>query len=148
HCALVIEETVQHLNTLWQARDLPVIGMRLGIFTGPVIAGSLGSTQRLKYTTVGDTVNTAARLESLGQDGEGLAVAPGRCRILIGEATLHYLGQQFVTQQVGEMSLKGKEQKIIVHRVLGRTQQPQVTAPAPATPRAVSAVLNPGVRSQ
>ena len=148
HCALAIEETVQRLNALWQERALPVIGMRLGIFTGPVVAGSLGSTQRLKYTTVGDTVNTAARLESLAQDGDGLGVAPGQCRILIGEATLHYLGQQFVTQRVGDVSLKGKEQKIIVHRVLGRTQQPQVTAPAPATPRAASAVPNPGVRSR
>ncbi len=146
HCALAIEETVQRLNTLCQERDLPVIGMRLGIFTGPVVAGSLGSTQRLKYTTVGDTVNTAARLESLGQDGEGLTVAPGQCRILIGEATLHYLGQQFVTQRIGDMSLKGKEQTIIVYRVFGRTQQPQANAPAPATLHAASAVLNPGVR--
>lgn len=145
-CALAIEETVQRLNTLWQERALPAVGMRLGIFTGPVVAGSLGSVQRLKYTTLGDTVNTASRLESLAQDGDGLDVAPGQCRILIGEATLHYLGQQFVTQRVGEVSLKGKEQKVIVHRVLGRTQQPQPTAPAPATPRAASAVLNPGVR--
>ena len=91
--------------------------------------------------------NESTRSSTVGvADGEGLAVAPGQCRILIGEATLHYLGQQFVTQRVGDMSLKGKEQKIIVHRVLGHTQQPQVTAPAPATPRAASAVLNPGVR--
>src|SRR5262245_5461203 len=141
-------EAVLRLNTLWQERALPVVGMRLGIFTGPVVAGSLGSAQRLKYTTVGDTVNIASRLESLEEESADLSIAPSQCRILIGEATLHYLGQQFVTQRVGEVSLKGKEQRIIVHRVLGRTQQPQITAPAPATLRAESAAPNPGGRSR
>jgi adenylate cyclase len=147
-CALAIEEAILRLNTLWQERAFPAVGMRLGIFTGPVVAGSLGSAQRLKYTTVGDTVNTASRLESLAQDGAGLSVAPGQCRILIGEATLRYLGQQFITQRVGEVSLKGKEQRITVYRVLGRAQQPQITAPAPATLRAESATPNPGARSR
>ena len=65
-------------------------------------------------------MNIASRLESLDQEGAGLSVTPGQCRILIGEATLQCLGRQFVTQRVGEVSLKGKEQRIIVYRVLGR----------------------------
>src|SRR5262249_2718356 len=109
---------------------------------------SLGSAQRLKYTTLGDTVNTASRLESLAQDGAGLDVAPGQCRILIGEATLHYLGQQFVTQRVGEGSLTGTRQRITVYADLGHTHQPQITAPARATRRAESAAPSPGARSR
>ncbi|MGH7796929.1 MAG: adenylate/guanylate cyclase domain-containing protein [Candidatus Binatia bacterium] len=49
-------ETLE-LNAIWQQQDLPTVEMRIGIFTGPVVAGSLGSAQRLKYTTVGRTEN-------------------------------------------------------------------------------------------
>ena len=62
--------------------------MRIGIYTGPAVAGALGGSQRMKYTTVGDTINIASRLESYDKDlgKESL------CRILIGESTLRYLG--------------------------------------------------------
>jgi adenylate cyclase len=82
----------------------------------------VGPAQRLKYTTVGDTVNVAARLE--GFDRELPADASGRhaCRILIGESTAGYIGNQFRTERVGEVSLKGKEEKIAIFSVLGRKE--------------------------
>ena len=100
--------------------------MRIGIGTGPVVAGSLGSAQRLKYTTVGDTVNIAARLESLDKDQLAPTGQATKCRILTDETTLRYLGGRFETQLIGEMSLKGKERPLITYRILG-----QVDAPAP-----------------
>jgi adenylate cyclase len=118
-CALAMERELNRLNVLWQEQHLPTVAMRIGIFTGPVVAGSLGSAQRLKYTIIGDTVNIASRLESFDKDLVDQDPPYSPCRILIGEATLQYLDQQFKTQRIGEVSLKGKEQKITVYRVVG-----------------------------
>jgi len=115
-CALAMEKEIHRLNTLWQEQSLPTVGIRVGIFTGPVVAGAVGSSKRLKYTTVGDTVNIAARLESYDKD----FARDSLCRILIGESTLHYLGNQFKTRRVGEGTLKGKDERITIHQVLGK----------------------------
>ena len=119
-CALAMEQALRRLNERWGTQDLPTVGMRIGIGTGPVVAGSLGSSQRLKYTTVGDTVNIAARLESLDKDQFASTHQAIQCRILIDETTLRYLGGRFETQLVGEVSLKGKEYPLITYRILGR----------------------------
>ncbi len=114
-CALAMAEELALLNLLWGARGLPEMGMRVGIFTGPVVGGLLGSSERLKYTTIGDTVNIASRLESFDKDVGKHSL----CRILIGEATLNCLSERYATEKIGEVRLKGKEQVIIIHQVLG-----------------------------
>ncbi len=118
--ALEMERSLKQLNSAWREQHLPTIGMRIGIFTGPLVAGSLGSAQRLEYTVIGDTVNTAARLESFDKDLFAFDDLNSPCRIIIGEATLHRLGHQFETHHLGEVSLKGKDQKITVYGVIGR----------------------------
>jgi len=117
-----MEREWRQLNERWQAQGLPTVGMRIGIGTGEVIAGSLGSPERLKYTTVGDTVNIAARLGSHDMDQLAPTSQADQCRILIDEATLQLLGGRFETQLIGEMSLKGKEHPLITYRVLGRVE--------------------------
>jgi adenylate cyclase len=113
-CAMAIEQELHRLNDVWNRKGRPAMGTRVGIFTGSVVTGLLGSSDRLKYTTVGDTVNVAARLESYDKEVGKDAV----CRILIGDTTLRYLDNRFRTESIGEVSLKGKEEKISVHRVL------------------------------
>jgi adenylate cyclase len=120
NCALEMERSLRQLNSYWQAQELPTIGMRIGIFTGPLVAGTLGSAQRLEYTVIGDTVNTASRLESFEKDLFAFDGLTSPCRIIIGEATLQRLGRQFATQHLGEVSLKGKDQKVTVYGVVGR----------------------------
>jgi adenylate cyclase len=122
-CALSMEQKIIQLNKAWQSKDMPTIGMRIGIYTGPLVAGSLGSAQRLEYTVIGDTVNTASRLESYDKGGFKPDVFNNPCRIFIGETTQQYLDNQFITQQVGMVSLKGKDQKINVYRVTGENDE-------------------------
>jgi adenylate cyclase len=108
---------LKQLNIGWTARGLPNCAMRVGIFTGPLVAGSIGSADRLEFTVLGDTTNTAARLESAGKEVE-VDDLTRECTILIGDATWKRLHGRFVTQLVGPMSLKGKANQIIVHSVL------------------------------
>jgi adenylate cyclase len=121
-CALAMEKELKRPNTIWQRQNFPTVEMRIGIFTGPVVAGSLGSAQRLKYTTVGDTVNVASRLESFDKELVDPELADSPCRILIGETTLGYLGHQFQTKIVGEANLKGKDERVTIYRVIGRAE--------------------------
>jgi adenylate cyclase len=120
NCALAMERILIELNSRWREQHLPTIGRRIGIFTGPLVAGSLGSVHRLEYTVIGDTVNTASRLESFDKD----FLAPDRssspCRIIIGEPTLRLQGAQFEAQRIGEVSLRGKDQEMSIYCVIGR----------------------------
>lgn len=114
-CALAMGDRLNSLNLSWQVRGLPVVQMRVGIFTGPVMVGSLGGKERLEYGVIGDSVNIASRLESCEKDRQ-----PSDCRILIARETLIYLQEQFWVESWGLLILKGKQQKIDVYRVIGR----------------------------
>jgi adenylate cyclase len=114
-CALAIGERLKILNADWKVRDFPVISMRVGIFTGPIVAGSLGGKERLEYGLLGDTVNTASRLESCEKIRQ-----PGICRILIAYQTLIYIENEFVVEPWGPIPLKGKQQIVYVYRVISR----------------------------
>jgi adenylate cyclase len=118
-CALAMQRELIQLNQRWQAQQQPTIKMRIGIYTGPLVAGTVGSAERLEYTVFGDTVNTASRLESHAKETFTAEAIDSPCRILIGQATLQYVGQQFQTQYVGEVHLKGKEQTTTIYRVVG-----------------------------
>ncbi len=119
-CALAMRRELKQLNIGWKARGMPTCAMRVGIFTGPLVAGSIGSADRLEFTVLGDTTNTAARLESAGKEVE-VDDLTRECTILIGDATWKRLGGKFETKLVGPMSLKGKANQIIVHSVLSAT---------------------------
>lgn len=114
NCAVTMRREMARLTEQWQAQELPLIRMRVGIFTGQVIVGSLGSVERQEYAVLGDTVNTASRLESFDK-----TIEPDNfCRILIGESTLKLIrGHPLKTEPVGEVNLKGKQSQITIYRV-------------------------------
>ena len=117
-CAVAMEQEMHKLNAIWREKGLPPMGIRVGIYTGPVVGGLLGSSQRLKYTTIGDTVNVASRLESFDKE----VGKESLCRILIGDATNRLLGEDFITEKIREVCLKGKDEKTAIYRVFGRVQ--------------------------
>ncbi len=98
----------------------PLLQIRIGINSGKAVAGEIGSINKREYTVLGDTVNTASRLESS-------VAKPGL--IVIGPNTFAAVDGQFDLRPMGEFSLKGKENRVIVHEVMGGRS----TGPTPAT---------------
>ncbi|MCB2028228.1 MAG: adenylate/guanylate cyclase domain-containing protein [Rhodoferax sp.] len=118
-CALAMGVALEQMNRDWEAAGLPHISMRVGIATGEVVAGCLGSTQRMKFTTLGDVVNTAARMETYGKDDPAVTAPDAISRVLISEETARRIGDGFVTTVVGDLRLKGKASSVRVYRVEG-----------------------------
>lgn len=114
HTALAIIQAVDELNARRQKRGAPPLETGIGINTGPVIAGALGSTGRLQYTIIGDTVNATARLENLTrQFGAGNSA-------VISQHTLFALRDyrhQFELEALGAHNIKGKVEQLLVYRL-------------------------------
>ncbi|WP_261208340.1 adenylate/guanylate cyclase domain-containing protein [Laspinema sp. D2d] len=113
-CALGMAAALKSLNQQWEQGGKPTVSMRVGIATGPLVVGSLGSHHRQDYTIIGDTVNIAARLESYDKSIDG-----GICRILISEETYHLLPKRFSTKRVDRVLLKGRQQPVNIYQVCG-----------------------------
>ncbi len=84
--------------------------IRIGINTGVAYTGFFGTRHRLEYTVIGDTVNTAARLESAAEPGS----------VFIGDQTRNTIADAFLLQDMGELQVKGKSHLVRAYKVLGR----------------------------
>jgi len=116
-CAVAMKSEMERVNTVCEERGLPTVSMRIGLHTGQVVAGTLGSKERLKYTTIGDAVNIASRLESFAKE---VTFGSESCRVVVGESTKQYLNSNFIVEEIGEVSLKGRGQKVRAFCVLGQ----------------------------
>lgn len=115
---LAIGVNLDALNKKLKAADQPLLRVRVGIQTGPMVQGSIGGSDRMEFTVLGDAVNTASRLESYAMDDDGSSV-----RILIGEPTFEMVGHKFETKLVGDLVLKGKLNTVKVYQVTAAIQQ-------------------------
>ncbi len=117
-CALSIQRAVEEIN-LDQARlGLPPIEMGIGINTGTVVAGNIGSSVRMDYTVIGDNVNVAARLQGLAGPGE----------IYISQATYEQTSSRLRVSPLEPMTLKGRQNPVRIFRVEGLAGEDQPSA--------------------
>jgi adenylate cyclase len=102
------------LSDRWASRLGQPVTLHIGVHTGPVVAGSLGHAAGSAYAVTGDTVNTTARL---------LAAAPGT--ILVSDATHALTRHRFAFDPPRELTLRGKSDPVVVHRLLGALAEPR-----------------------
>ena len=108
--AIEMMEKLRAFNRARALRGLPPIDIRLGVNTGEVIAGNIGSPKRVDYTVIGDSVNLASRLESANKFyGTG---------ILISEYTRRVLQHDYPLRELDLLRVKGREEPVAVYQVL------------------------------
>ena len=114
--AIAIAEAVGKDNRAGAAAGRTPVRVRVGIHTGPLVVGDIGSPNRINYTVIGDTVNAAARLESLGKTIDPKA----EVIILISDAVKKQLPDGWATTALGRHSVHGRSEQIAVFRLDGR----------------------------
>ena len=110
--ALDMIAALGELNTRWKAEGRPELDIGIGINSGPMIAGNIGSDAIMSYTVIGDAVNLGSRLESLNKQYG--------TRIIISDATRMQLSRSYQLRPLGDVVVKGKTQPIAVFEVVGR----------------------------
>jgi len=110
--ALLMKKKLIDLNLEWHEKNYPIIDCRIGINTGNVIIGNMGSNQVFDYTVIGDAVNLAARLESANKQYN--------TSIMISEFTYRLLSEKvFQVRPLDIIKVKGKNEAVKVYEVYG-----------------------------
>lgn len=123
--AVEIQLGLDELNAALAADQAPTMALRLGIHSGPVLAGSMGSSDRLEYAVIGDTVNCASRLESIDKTRHD-----NLCRVLVSSATRDLLPEQASPDEQrwlsrlnweawGQLQVKGRAEPLDIWELRG-----------------------------
>jgi adenylate cyclase len=113
---LRMQHRLEQLNREWKERGLPEISCRIGINTGPMIVGNMGSNQVFDYTVIGDSVNLASRLEGANKHY--------RTRLMISEYTCRSLTPgRFKTRVLDVIKVKGKSEPVKVFEVYAEASE-------------------------
>ncbi|MBC7474825.1 MAG: adenylate/guanylate cyclase domain-containing protein [Candidatus Sericytochromatia bacterium] len=106
-----MQEKMKDLRKKWVAEGSVAMQIRIGIHSGEALVGNFGSPLKMDYTVIGDTVNTAARLEGLNKE-----FSTG---IIISQSTYELITNEIDVRSLGPVPVKGKSEAIHVYEVLG-----------------------------
>ena len=107
-CAVEIQELVKSKNRKFFKGNASHLKVGIGMHSGPLISGNLGSSRRMDYSVIGDTVNIAARLEGVAGAGE----------VIITEQTRDLIGDRFKLRELTPVKVKGKDKPLHIFQVL------------------------------
>jgi adenylate cyclase len=122
---LEIQQGMEQLNAELEADGEPAMALRIGVHSGPVLAGSMGSSERLEYAVIGDTVNCASRLESIDKTRQD-----NLCRVLVSSATRDLLlehasaeerlwCERLIWNDWGSLHVKGRQEPLQIWELRG-----------------------------
>jgi PAS domain S-box-containing protein len=109
-CALSLQEMVRSAKRKFFRKSASRLRIGIGINTGPLVAGNLGSLQRMNYSVIGDTVNLASRLEGMAGPDE----------VIVSQTTRNQLKDMFLFEERSAVRIKGKDKPVKIYNVLGR----------------------------
>ncbi len=110
-CALEIERQSEALVRKNRSAGKPILRTRVGVNTGPALVGNIGARERFNYSPIGDSVNTAARIEAINKQYG--------TRVLIGERTQRLVAGQMQTRKVDVVVVKGKTEGVGIYELIG-----------------------------
>jgi len=121
--ALSMLGDLDEFNRKIGAEGVPPFGMGLGINTGMVVVGNMGSDQRFDYTCLGDAVNLASRLEGQSK--------PYGVKLVIGSKTAEYVADEYFIIELDTIAVKGKKQGVNIYTVIGTNREMEFLNYAP-----------------
>jgi adenylate cyclase len=114
--ALAMQDGLALLRARWSRPDLPPLEIGIGINSGPMIIGNMGSSHRFSYTVIGDEAHLGARLEAANKDF--------RTRILISEATWRQVEDRLAARELDVVTFRGFDRPVRVFELLGARPLP------------------------
>ena len=113
--ALEMMNRLQELQTIWRDRGKPVIDIGIGINSGPMTVGNMGSEKRFDYTVMGDNVNLGSRLEGINKQYG--------TNIIISEFTYQEVKNDFLIRELDMVRVKGKLEPVKIYELIARPEQ-------------------------
>jgi adenylate cyclase len=117
-CALELRAGFAELKSKWNTPLMLGMCMRVGIHTGSMVVGTIGSGEREAYAVIGEAVNMAQRIESHDKDTMEADIAADGCRIIVSDATRQLIGGQFRLRRLGEVPITGDNRLLAIHGVI------------------------------
>ena len=109
-CALQMVRGLEKLNAKWKGLGRPPIAIGIGLNTGLVNVGNMGSARRLSWTVMGDNVNLASRLEGITKEYH--------VQLVISEATYRHVASQFICRELDKIRVKGKNLPVTIYELM------------------------------